>query len=65
MLPASAQHLPEARIYIPGEAYLAAHQGKEAAAEFQKILDHRGLVLNESASCMEIKEFCGAPWPSK
>ena len=26
--------------------YLAAHQGKEAAAEFQKILDHRGIVLN-------------------
>ncbi len=27
-------------------ARLAAHQGKEAAAEFQKILDHRGIVLN-------------------
>jgi hypothetical protein len=24
-----------------GEAYLAAHQDIEAAAEFQKILDHR------------------------
>jgi eukaryotic-like serine/threonine-protein kinase len=23
------------------------HQGSEAAAEFQKILDHRGLVLND------------------
>jgi serine/threonine protein kinase len=33
-------------IYVRGEAYLAAHQGKEAAAEFQKILDHRGIVLN-------------------
>ena len=32
--------------YIRGEAYLAAHQGREAAAEFQKILDHRGVVLN-------------------
>ncbi len=30
-----------------GEAYLAAHQGSEAAAEFQKILDHRGVVMNE------------------
>jgi eukaryotic-like serine/threonine-protein kinase len=29
-----------------GEAYLATHQGSEAAAEFQKILDHRGIVLN-------------------
>jgi len=27
--------------------YLAAHQGSEAAAEFQKILDHRGIVVNE------------------
>jgi len=30
-----------------GEAHLAVHQGNEAAAEFQKILDHRGIVLNE------------------
>jgi DNA-binding winged helix-turn-helix (wHTH) protein/tetratricopeptide (TPR) repeat protein len=34
-------------VYVRGEAYLAAHQGKEAVAEFQKILDHRGIVLNE------------------
>jgi Tfp pilus assembly protein PilF len=27
-------------------AYLQTGQGKEAAAEFQKILDHRGVVLN-------------------
>ena len=33
-------------VYVRGEAYLAAHQGTEAAAEFQKILDHRGVVLN-------------------
>jgi hypothetical protein len=26
--------------------YLAAQQGSEAAAEFQKILDHPGIVLN-------------------
>jgi len=32
---------------LRGEAYLAAHKGSEAAAEFQKILDHRGIVLNE------------------
>ena len=30
--------------YVRGEAYLAAHRGVEAAAEFQKILDHRGVV---------------------
>jgi hypothetical protein len=34
-------------VYLRGEAYLAAHQGSAAAAEFQKILDHRGVVLNE------------------
>jgi tetratricopeptide (TPR) repeat protein len=31
--------------YIRGEAYLAAGRGREAAAEFQKVLDHRGIVL--------------------
>jgi hypothetical protein len=34
-------------IYVRGEAYLAANRGSDAAAEFQKILDHRGIVLNE------------------
>jgi DNA-binding winged helix-turn-helix (wHTH) protein/Flp pilus assembly protein TadD len=34
-------------VYVRGEAYLAAHRGAEAAAEFQKIVAHRGLVLNE------------------
>ncbi|PYX02968.1 MAG: hypothetical protein DMG86_05205 [Acidobacteria bacterium] len=28
--------------YVRGQAYLRARQGKEAAAEFQKVLDHRG-----------------------
>jgi serine/threonine protein kinase/tetratricopeptide (TPR) repeat protein len=28
--------------YVRGQAYLQAKQGKEAAAEFQKVLDHRG-----------------------
>jgi Tfp pilus assembly protein PilF len=32
--------------YIRGQAYLVAGQGKEAAAEFQKILDHSGIVWN-------------------
>ena len=29
------------------EAYLAAHEGSQAAAEFQKILAQRGVVFNE------------------
>jgi eukaryotic-like serine/threonine-protein kinase len=32
--------------YVRGEAYFAAGQGKEAAAEFQKIIDHGGIVWN-------------------
>jgi eukaryotic-like serine/threonine-protein kinase len=32
--------------YIRGEAYLAAGQGNAAAAQFQKILDHSGMVWN-------------------
>jgi eukaryotic-like serine/threonine-protein kinase len=34
-------------VYVRGETYLAVHQGRQAATEFQKILDHRGIVLNE------------------
>jgi serine/threonine protein kinase/predicted Zn-dependent protease len=34
-------------VYVRGKAYLAANKGTEAASEFQKILDHRGIVLNE------------------
>ncbi len=33
-------------VYIRGEAYLAAGQGNAAAAEFQKILNHSGIVWN-------------------
>jgi eukaryotic-like serine/threonine-protein kinase len=32
--------------YLRGEAYLSAGQGSAAAAEFQKILDHSGIVWN-------------------
>jgi serine/threonine protein kinase/tetratricopeptide (TPR) repeat protein len=33
-------------IYVRGEAYLAAGQGSAAAAEFQRILDHSGIIWN-------------------
>jgi tetratricopeptide (TPR) repeat protein len=33
-------------VYLRGEAYLAERQGEAAAREFQKILDHRGIVIN-------------------
>jgi serine/threonine protein kinase/tetratricopeptide (TPR) repeat protein len=33
-------------VYLRGQAYLLARRGSEAAAEFQKMIDHRGVVLN-------------------
>jgi len=33
-------------VYLRGEAYLGAGQSSEAAAEFQKIIDHSGIVWN-------------------
>jgi len=33
-------------VYVRGQAYLLARNGTAAAAEFQKILDHRGVVGN-------------------
>jgi tetratricopeptide (TPR) repeat protein len=32
--------------YVRGQAYLLAHNGTAAAAEFQKMLDHKGIVVN-------------------
>jgi serine/threonine protein kinase/Tfp pilus assembly protein PilF len=34
-------------IYVRGLALLAARRGAEAAAEFQKVLDHRGIVVSD------------------
>jgi tetratricopeptide (TPR) repeat protein len=34
-------------VYVRGSAFLALHRGNEAAVEFQKILDHSGVVLSE------------------
>ncbi|HEY6266853.1 MAG TPA: hypothetical protein VIX11_01030 [Candidatus Acidoferrum sp.] len=39
-------------VYLRGLAYLLLHQGNEAAAEFQKLLDHRGLVGNSSRAAL-------------
>lgn len=34
-------------VYFRGEAYLAAHKGVEAAAEFEKILRHRSIFVSD------------------
>jgi DNA-binding winged helix-turn-helix (wHTH) protein/Tfp pilus assembly protein PilF len=39
-------------IYVRGEAYLAEHQGAEAAVEFQKIIDHRGIVVSDPVGAL-------------
>jgi eukaryotic-like serine/threonine-protein kinase len=52
--PAAPYELGEANLfinylypaYMRGQAYLFAHNGNAAAAEFQKLLDHRTIVLN-------------------
>jgi serine/threonine protein kinase/tetratricopeptide (TPR) repeat protein len=33
-------------VYVRAEAYLQANHGKEAAAEYQKIIDNRGVIVN-------------------
>ncbi len=33
-------------VYLRGQAYLAAGKGSQAAGEFQKIIDHNGIVWN-------------------
>jgi DNA-binding winged helix-turn-helix (wHTH) protein/tetratricopeptide (TPR) repeat protein len=34
-------------IYVRGEAYLAGRRGAEAAAEFQKIINHQGIIISD------------------
>jgi eukaryotic-like serine/threonine-protein kinase len=46
MVPSNQVMFPMVPVYVSGEAYLAAHRGAEAAAEFQMIIDHAALVEN-------------------
>jgi Flp pilus assembly protein TadD/predicted Ser/Thr protein kinase len=39
-------------VYVRGQAFLAARQGGPAAAEFQKIIDHPGVVVSESIGAL-------------
>jgi serine/threonine protein kinase len=38
--------------YVRGQTYLALHQGKEAAAEFQKFIDHRTIVASSPLAAL-------------
>jgi hypothetical protein len=39
-------------VYVRGLAYLAMHKGNEAAGEFQKIIDHRGVVGSDPVGAL-------------
>ena len=52
MLSGSATHSCLYPVYVRAQAYLGAQQGSGAAAEFQKILDHRGLLWNCSTGAL-------------
>ena len=52
-MPGDAEFLPSLYpVYVRGNAYLAAGQGVQAAAEFEKILKWRGVVLNEPIAAL-------------
>jgi tetratricopeptide (TPR) repeat protein/predicted Ser/Thr protein kinase len=44
-------------IYVRGQAYLLAHNGPAAATEFQKIIDHPGIVLNYPTAALAIVQL--------
>ena len=48
----SAMQIALCPAYMRGQVYLALRDGKRAAAEFQKFMDHRGLVGNFSLGAM-------------
>ena len=39
-------------VYVRGQAYLEAGRGRAAASEFQKVLDHRGIVLADAIGAL-------------
>jgi DNA-binding winged helix-turn-helix (wHTH) protein/tetratricopeptide (TPR) repeat protein len=47
-------------IYVRGEAYLAAHRGKEAVAEFQRIIDHPSITLEDPIGALARIEIARA-----
>jgi serine/threonine protein kinase len=47
-------------VYLRGEAYLRLKRSGDAAAEFQKIIDHRGLVWNFPLGSLAYLEFARA-----
>ena len=46
--------------YIRGQAYLLEHNGSAAAAEFKKLLDHRGIVQNSILGALSVLQLARA-----
>ena len=44
-------------VYARGEVYLAMHRGAEAAAEFQKILDHRAIMVADPVGALALLQL--------
>jgi serine/threonine protein kinase/Flp pilus assembly protein TadD len=44
-------------IYVRGQVYLAAHNGTAAAVEFQKLIDHPGIVLNYPTGALALVQL--------
>jgi eukaryotic-like serine/threonine-protein kinase len=47
-------------VFVRGSAYLSVKRGSDAAAEFQKILEHRGVVLNQPIGALAHLGFARA-----
>jgi predicted Zn-dependent protease len=47
-------------VFVRGEAYLGAENGRQAAAEFRKIIDHRGIVVNEPIGALAYRSLARA-----
>ena len=47
-------------VFVRGQAYLASHRGIEAAAEFQKIIDHPALVVSDPIGALAHLELARA-----
>jgi eukaryotic-like serine/threonine-protein kinase len=48
--------------YLRGQAYLRLGRGQQAAAEFQKLLDHPGIVLNNVTGALAHLQLGRAQW---
>jgi len=46
------EHMPLLPAYARGQAYLLAGDGAKAAVEFQKLMDHRGLIQNSVSGAL-------------